>query len=649
MLYFSSLDNLHTHLHTLQNLLKSDDIFVVWWSIRDLLLWITQDPKDIDITLAWDPDTIRESMHFDTDNRSRFRTEKFWTMTFLPKQQCEEKEEDENQKTDFLSQIDTWWDEQRLTYELTPFRTEWSYSDNRHPDEIAWSPRLIEDANRRDFTINAMYRYGTSISQAILTQIWKKQKQLTWANKLLAVLEKQQTILLYTTEELHETKNSPLSPTLIIQDVATIDQLFLDGRLQKDYLSTLLENTPQFTYTHNQEHNISSHNTSEKDTISSSPSHTNTWASWELFLSILIDPHHGVQHCISRTITTVWSPDERFQEDALRIIRGVRFVNTLNQKIPDVHLENNGYDIDKPTRKGMQTHASLVQHLAGERLHAEITKVFSLHNPFWYTALIHELWLLHVLFPAVADTIGNIQPIKYHPFDTYNHTILTLHALQTYLLNSLQLPHRIDLMHMAMLYHDVWKPAQYEAFEQELAKNPDNPDRSSFVHHTESWVDLATKDLKKLCFPKKDIEEICRYIRRHHRPWEILQSSKKKQLTKIRQLLSTGGKERCLNLISIAIADRLGQYNPLQSPAIEELELMKNTIIQLDKDEWRFLPKDLVVNGHDIIKEHNITPWPLLWEIIQKTFTRVLTDLPTRNTPEQIHQYIRQIHPQSEK
>ncbi len=658
MLHFWSLHLLFWHSTILQKLLDQEDIFVVWWAVRDLLLGITTDPKDIDITLSWNPDIIRESMNFDPKMWSRFRTEKFGTMTFLPKHTVEIDGGSETeietgvQRSDTDADISTWVSgsldtkEESAVYELTPFRTESEYTDNRHPDEVIRSDSLLDDASRRDFTINALYWIWVHIKASDI-KLSSPSSQIKNESKLIQLLVKEKNICV--SSSVTQTK------TLILQDYDTIQKLFPTWRLDKDILRELLKKTKQYispiwlTPLPSPDPQ-SKHEISEDHVENHAPNQENT-----VQLSILLDPTLWLQDCIHHNITTVWDPNKRFKEDALRIVRGVRFVNILNQKLPDTHLQNSWYDIEKVTRNSMKLHAPLVQNLAGERLHAEITKVFSHHNPFWYIALLRELDLLKTIFPSVHKTLWNIQPIKYHPFDTYNHTILTLHALQTYLSESHEtnkhndsdtyIPTRIDLIQLAMLYHDVGKPEQYDAFEQEIAKNPDDPDRSAFVHHTESGVSLALTDLKKLCFPKKDIEEICRYIRRHHRPGEILQSSEKKQHTKVRKLLSDGGKQRCINLISMAIADRRWQFNPLQSPAIAQLEEMKETIIRLDTEEWRFLPKHLQVNGNDIMTVHSLQPWPIIWKIVEKVFDHVLWDVNERNSSEKIHEYVKQILP----
>lgn len=148
----------------------------------------------------------------------------------------------------------------------------------------------------------------------------------------------------------------------------------------------------------------------------------------------------------------------------------MRFVNMLNQRIPGADNQNSGFDLDKKTRQGMERTVHLVSELSAERIHAELMKVFSGTNPFGYVSLLRELGLLQSIFPAMAGTIDNRQPVRYHPFDTYNHTLLTLWHCQQLCTD--------PLVKFAMLYHDVGKPEQYAFMDAAIAANPDDPDRS---------------------------------------------------------------------------------------------------------------------------------------------------------------------------
>jgi tRNA nucleotidyltransferase/poly(A) polymerase len=114
------------------------------------------------------------------------------------------------------------------------------------------------------------------------------------------------------------------------------------------------------------------------------------------------------------------------------------------------------FDFHKDTRASMQKNAGLISSLAKERLHDEIVKVSKKNNLFGYVALLDELDLLKVLFPTLYRCKHNDQPIRYHPFDTYAHTMLTLWYLQQINNNY--------LVKLAMLYHDVGKPDQYAAY-----------------------------------------------------------------------------------------------------------------------------------------------------------------------------------------
>jgi len=243
----------------------------------------------------------------------------------------------------------------------------------------------------------------------------------------------------------------------------------------------------------------------------------------------------------------------------------------------------------------MEHCAPLVASLSAERLHAEVVKVFSGNNPFGYIALLRELQLLEILFPALAHTIDNRQPVRYHPFDTYNHTLMTLWHCQ----------HLCDdvLVKLAMLYHDVGKPEQYEFMDAAITANPENPDRTGYLAHPEISVRLAQEDFSTLAFSGKEIAQICRYIKHHHRPGEILDSKPESWTKKVRELISDGGYEATIHLFTIAIADRLGQYNPLQKAAISEIEQLKTLATGLYESEGRFTMKQLAVNGKDLITD----------------------------------------------
>lgn len=579
MIHLSHIPYLQKHIDYLSNIIDSKTLFLVWWSVRDVLLDITTDPIDIDLTCAWHPNTLREEMFFDEELMSRFRTEKFGTMTILPK--------NGHMK----------W----IAYELTPFRTEGIYTDVRHPDDIFWSNHLSQDSKRRDFTINCLYYTYTSWSS--------EQQQKIHEHESKELTKEQQYIQLTSKQKDRFFKDANVC---ILHNSKSIETIFPEWILDTKALENHLWIIEQY-HTKKYEKNIHNLNTN---------------------LHILIDLHEWMKDMLHHKIKTVGNPEDRFTEDALRILRWVRFPNILNQKIPNRWKQNSSFDIEKKTRDAMKKHASLVLWLAKERIHEELVKVFSWKNPFGYICLLDELNILKILFPELHACKNNIQPIRYHPFDTYNHTLLALHVLQNTDVNY--------LAKLAMLYHDVGKPEQYAYISEQKKIHGDEPiDMSWYQHHTETWAIIWAKAFANLWCSKKECEEISRYIKRHHRPWEILDSSKKNRMKKIRLLLSDGWLEMSLNLVEIAIADRKWQFNPLQSPAIEELYDMRETLQLLHNQEWRFTTKELDITGKEIMKHYNLKPGPRVWEIISACFDRVAWDVITRNNKKTILRHLK--------
>ena len=578
MLAFDQLSIFHAHNNYLRQIVGRENIFFVGGCIRDVLLWITDKPNDIDLTMAGKPDEIWEWMNFDASKLSRFKTDKFGTMTIIPKEK------------------NAAFGNQKISYEITPFRTEWWYEDFRHPGEINRSDDLLADSRRRDFTINCLYLYALELKDGVKLPstpplILSKPSN----NELLQIVQKHSNIYL------------PASQTLIIQDLTTIEQLFVEWKIKTELLTSIISKA-SLVQEWTSPHNV---------TITS--------------LSIIVDPHGGLIDLLSGKIRTVGKADDRFTEDALRIIRALRFPNTLNQ-----HSTEIAFDYDKATRISMQHNAHLAKNLAKERIYQEFVKVFKANNPFGYVSLLNELWLVDILLPALAACKGDIQPVRYHPFDTFDHTLLTLHACQQINKNY--------LVKLAMLYHDVGKPSQYAYLREQNLKQPEEIDMSGYVHHTESSVPLAQQDLQNLGFSNKEIEEVSRYIRRHHRPWEILSSNPDQRTKKIRSLISEVGEKRVLNLIDLAIADRLWQFNPMQPPAIEELKDMKKTVKQLIKDEGRFTMKQLAVDGTILMQQLSLSPGPKLWELLKIAFERVLNDIKQRNHVDKIIIHLRSLN-----
>lgn len=594
MLFFDYLKNLDAHISLLQKRIKDKHtLFLVGGCVRDPLLGLEKKPTDIDFTMAGDPKKLDKLI--DKKWMSYFMTEKFGTMTLIHQIKGTR---DKGQVPCSTSQIPCPW---VIKYELTPLRTESEYTDSRHPDIINRSSDLLLDSQRRDFTINCMY-YSNVPYKVEYTKLINTKNIQTYSDDETFLKRLDDHGYLYI-------KDMAL---LIVQDHKHIAKLFDKGIFDDTHVKTMLKSATVFTIGKKTE--TSKH------------------------IRILIDPHKWIHDSVNKKLKAVGDPDKRFNEDALRIIRAIRFVNVLNeklkiaecwQKLPKIAEKISLFDFDKATRNSVKKNHELVKNVAKERIKEEIMKSFTVGNPFGFVSLLDEAKLLEHLFPALYATKNIEQPIRYHPFDVYVHTLLCLFELQKI--------NKDPLVRLAMLYHDVGKVDQFGAYAEGLSKEEIREILAGPLNHRRSSPEYAKTDFKDLWFSSKEITEISRYIAHHHTPEEMIFAKEENKEKKVRTFFSEAGYERAMNVLDIAMADRLGQYNPLQNSSdISDVDEIRKILKKLQKQEGQFTMKHLAIDGSDIIKDLKLPTGPIIWKLLKKTLERVMVDIKKRNTKKEI-------------
>lgn len=167
------------------------------------------------------------------------------------------------------------------------------------------------------------------------------------------------------------------------------------------------------------------------------------------------------------------------------------------------------------------------------------------------------------------------QPVRYHPFDVYHHTMMTLYHGQRISSN--------PLVRWALLFHDVGKVDQYYLYNLGLSR--EEIQQAHYLNHRNTSSKIAEKELRALGFANKEIDEIGRYIDHHHKPEEILNAKPENREKKLRKLLSEAGIERMRNMFDVVLGDRLGHYNPVQPPETDEIYMLKDMTEKLYKEE----------------------------------------------------------------
>ena len=543
---FSKLRLLDKYINQVNNLTWRSDVFLVGGLIRDIILWKT-DPVsdeaklDLDFATSWSPDIIRDYLNkTKSEDISIFRTAKYGTMTIIDKLKNNNK------------------------IEITPFRTESTYSDGRHPDEVVWSDDIYMDSQRRDFTMNCIYYTVVGVGAE-----WAEKAERVDASLSEKQLEKLTKNWYIYIEEIN---------LLIVQSSQIISDIYKNGPFDYEKIAGYIWVAEW----------------AEKAKM----------AKW---VGLLVDMHQWIQDIYSHKIRAVGNPDSRFFEDSLRILRGIRFA-----------AGQTGFDIESKTWRSMKKLYFLIRRLSKERIHEEIVKVFKWPNPFWYIVMLDELNLMKYIFPSVWHLRWLNQPVKYHPMDVRHHTLMVLRAGQ-------ELSDDY-LVRLGCLYHDVGKTEQYYA-QWFLGKDDLEFVYGSWLNHVNSGAEFAEDDFVRIGFSNAEAETIWRYVKNHMKPWEILMSKESNQMPKLRKMVAEKWFEMCRNVVKICLADRRGQFNPIQTKELEQPRELMTKLDILEKNEWQFTMKNLAVNGQVLMEELGIKPGPELGELIKKAYWYVLDDL----------------------
>lgn len=310
----------------------------------------------------------------------------------------------------------------------------------------------------------------------------------------------------------------------------------------------------------------------------------------------LVDPSGGIEDIENKIIRTVGNSTDRFNEDALRMLRAIRFSAQLD------------FIIDKNVEKAILDLHEKIRNISIERIRNEFEKII-LFNPMKINSLL-ELNLLQYIIPELLSCVNCTQQNPYHIYDVYNHLINSCKNIEN----------EIDLK-LVMILHDICKPE---------CKTTDSNNIDHFYDHAEKSYLKSINILKRLKCDNKTIDKVSTLIKYHDR--EI--KSKKS----IRKLLNLIGEENLRDLLKVKIADIKSQnpkYLHDRLNSIKKIELSLNEIIE---DRNCFSLKDLKMNGLDLIKL-GIPKGKQIGKYLNELLELVLDD-PKKNNKEFLSEYI---------
>lgn len=443
------------------------EAFAVGGCVRDLLM--EREPKDWDVTTSATPKEIQKLFP------KSFYTNNFGTVTVLTPHP---RPLPERERGATIAEV-----------EVTTYRIDAGYNDQRHPDSVTFTKSLREDLARRDFTVNAI-----ALRQA--------------QGKALEGIE--------------------------AKDIVTINS------------------------------------------------------------TTVIDPFGGLRDLNDRVIRAVGKPSERFSEDALRLMRAVRFSAQL------------GFTIEEHTLKAVTEYAPAIEAVSHERIRDEFIKLVESPHPEKGMNLLQQTGLLAIILPELQEGVG-VGQNKHHIYTVFDHCVKSLQFAAHY-----GYPLHVRL---ASLFHDIGKPRT-----KRLQGND-----YTFYAHDIVGARMTEHLMKRLKFPTDLIEQVSHLVRQHMFYYDV----GKVTPAGARRLLRRVGKENFEDLIRLRIAERKGSGVPKAEPyRLRHLQFM---VEQASKEP--ITVGQLKISGSDLITELGMRPGPMFGGILNALLAEVLED-PSKNTKE---------------
>lgn len=273
----------------------------------------------------------------------------------------------------------------------------------------------------------------------------------------------------------------------------------------------------------------------------------------------LVDYYGGQQDLTERKIKCVGNPNKRFQEDALRIMRALRFASVF------------GFSIESGTANAMRDNKKLLGNISAERVAAELNKLL-LGNSAGDILSAHLPVLLEII-PELEQSAGFGQNNPYHCYDVLTHTLKSVDAAP------------VDLIiRLTMLFHDIAKPKCYK---------DSGGGAGHFYGHPQEGSDMAKEILARLKYDNDTITAVTELVLYH--------DSEINRTQHIKRWLNKIGEERFRQLLEVKRADTMAQAEAIRE---ERLNILDGLVVSLDEiiaQEQCFSLKDLAVNGRDLI------------------------------------------------
>lgn len=274
----------------------------------------------------------------------------------------------------------------------------------------------------------------------------------------------------------------------------------------------------------------------------------------------MVDPFHGQADLERGVINCVGNPDERFSEDALRILRALRFSSVYR------------FRIGEETARSIHQNRNKLLMVSAERIQMELCKL--LFGKGVLDVLLEYSDVFSAIIPELAPCIGFQQNNPYHQYTVYDHIA---HAVANYIGNDISVK-------IALLLHDIGKPGCYTEDEK----------GGHFYGHGVPSRDMAECVMNRLKFDNKTKAEVLDLVLYHDTVIEPTPKVVKRWMNRI-------GKDRFAQLLDVRMADIRAHAEGTQESRIERCMALRSIMSDVLDEEQCFSLKDLAIHGKDIL------------------------------------------------
>ncbi len=306
----------------------------------------------------------------------------------------------------------------------------------------------------------------------------------------------------------------------------------------------------------------------------------------------LIDEFGGIEDINRHLIRCVGEPRERFSEDALRIMRAVRFSAQLD------------YDIEEKTKEAIKELAPTLEKISAERIQVELVKLLISDHPDRLRTA-YELGITKQILPEFDDCMKTEQNNIHHAYSVGEHIIQTLLNI------------RADrILRLTMLMHDIAKPATITVDEEGV---------SHFYGHDKKGVEMARAIFMRLKFDRKTMDQVCNLVKYHDERYPATARN-------VRRAMNRVGAQDYPLLFEVREADTLSQSDYRRDEKLSLLNQTRQIYNEIiEKGECTSLG-ELKVSGKDLI-DLGINPGKQIGNVLHAMLEDVL-DNPEHNTKE---------------